>query len=536
VRPRWTAGALAALVLLAPLKFGVPVVVQHAVPPPGAWLEWLWFSWPNPLLILLAFGALIWTVPLVRRRGLLLSLPALFLATQLATWPGSVNGQASSDTVAMFAVYVLVCHAAATVPREHFARVAGGLAAAVVVVCLVALHQYCGGLAATAAMFPAVSPEVAGKLAARRVFGTLVTPNALAGFIVIAFGPALAWLWGRRWRWLALVVAGLMLTCLVLTGSRGGLLALGVAAVAVVLAGRSRRMLGLAGVGLLVVVGAAVVSGRARFGGQSVAARWDYWQGAARIIRDHPWRGTGPGTFGSMYPVYKTAPTEEAQAVHNDFLQIWSDSGVAAFAVFVALWAAGLRAAYRLPRDPVGLALAASLTGWVAHGLVDFDLYIPGVAVPAFVLLGTVQGWSAPVGPAVGRRWGVAAAGVLLAVVVWWKAPALAAAFPYGRARETGDLAAAETAARWQPANAHYWATAGDCAWAAGQLDRALEHYRRAAACDPYRAAYRWRWARALWAAGRRAEAVAMLRRAVELNPTHAGYRRELQAAVSAVR
>jgi hypothetical protein len=51
----------------------------------------------------------------------------------------------------------------------------------------------------------------------------------------------------------------------------------------------------------------------------------------------------------------------------------------------------------RQRRDPVALAIAASLTGWVVHGLVDFDLYVPGVAVPAFLLFGAAQGLTEPV-------------------------------------------------------------------------------------------------------------------------------------------
>ena len=110
------------------------------------------------------------------------------------------------------------------------------------------------------------------------------------------------------------------------------------------------------------------------------------------IARDHFWLGTGPGTFGSIYPKYKTAQTEEAQLVHNNFLEMWSDSGLPAFIVFAALWLLAIKDGFRLAgqrRGDVGaVAVCAALTGWVVHGLVDFDLYVPGVAIPAFLLLG----------------------------------------------------------------------------------------------------------------------------------------------------
>ena len=69
--------------------------------------------------------------------------------------------------------------------------------------------------------------------------------------------------------------------------------------------------------------------GLIRHGWASAAARGDYWRGAVAIARDHPLFGTGPGTFGSIYPKYKTATTEEAQLVHNSYLQMASDSGAA---------------------------------------------------------------------------------------------------------------------------------------------------------------------------------------------------------------
>jgi hypothetical protein len=52
------------------------------------------------------------------------------------------------------------------------------------------------------------------RMTSNRVFGPFVYPNALAGFLVVAFAPVLAWIWVRargwdaRVKWLALVFAG----------------------------------------------------------------------------------------------------------------------------------------------------------------------------------------------------------------------------------------------------------------------------------------------------------------------------------------
>jgi hypothetical protein len=38
-------------------------------------------------------------------------------------------------------------------------------------------------------------------MTSNRVFGPFVYPNALAGFLVVAFAPVLAWIWVRARGW-----------------------------------------------------------------------------------------------------------------------------------------------------------------------------------------------------------------------------------------------------------------------------------------------------------------------------------------------
>jgi tetratricopeptide (TPR) repeat protein len=577
---RWAVVALGALVFLAPLKFSTPVVMQSMLPAPRGLWEWVLSPWPNPLLVILAFAGLIWfavsgpglsTSPgmvrdrLVaggaghsrRRFDALRWLPLVWLLTQVAATPRSINAQTSVDTLLHFAVCVVVFYAAARWVRDEKAArwVFGALAAATALVCLAALQQRFGGFAATreyatAYLDPAtISNDLRSKLMSNRVYGTFVYPNALAGFLVVAFAPVMAWLWekaGRRTTKTAVLAlaSGVMVFCLVLTGSRGGFTALA----AVVVAGtlclvRGRTAMRTVGVGMLVLVALVLVFSAAELGGlihlgrQSLAARLDYWNGAARIVRDYPWFGTGPGTFGSIYTKYKTAATEEAQLVHNSYLQMWCDSGVAAFAAFLALWAVALGDAFRLVRrrrDVVSVAVCAALVGWTVHGLVDFDLYAPGVAVPAFVMLGILQGLKSEEGTenSGGRKaWTMFAAGMVVALaVVWFEARMLAANLAYGESRDCGKdwptaVAAAEHAAALAPRNAVYQMTAGELLVSAKRFAAGLEYCRRAVENDPLRASYHYRLAQAFSTAGRPTNEVSQeLRRSAELNPTREQY------------
>jgi tetratricopeptide (TPR) repeat protein len=219
---------------------------------------------------------------------------------------------------------------------------------------------------------------------------------------------------------------------------------------------------------------------------------------------------------------------------------MWSDSGVFAFFVFAMMWLVALRDVFALAQqrrgDMAAVAITAALTGAFVHGLVDFDLYVPGVAVPMFLLLGVVQGLKEVPNESSGAvPWaGGVACAILVGAVLWWESQGLAANFAYGRAlelraaRPTLALAEAEEAARLAPRNAYYQSTAGDLAVEAGLFTRAIDHYKRAIENDPNRASYHWRLARAhLSAFGPDGVALTQARLAAMLNPTNPRYQRD---------
>jgi O-antigen ligase len=525
---RWVIFCLATLAFVAPLKFGTPVVLQSLVTPPREVPEWLIFSWPNQLVVIFVFGALIWLMldarRLAARVDTLFVLPLVFLLTQTLATPRSINPQVSADTLIYFGACVLLFYAGSWYVRDgaEAAKIFAGFGLATALVCILAVDQHFVGLQQTrefAALYvdpAAAPPEFLHKLTSRRVFGTLVYPNALAGYLVLAFAPTLAWIWvrGRTWdrrvRWATLVFVGaLMVFCLALTGSRGGFVAFAAmlgAGVWATVRERSGVALGAVVVALAFLGAVFVFAQRAGLihtGMQSLEARTDYWCGAMRIARDYFWLGTGPGTFGSIYSAYRGSSVGHTELVHNNFLQIFSDSGVLAFVVFAALWVVAMRDAVRLtrrrPGDAAALAICAALAGWVVHGLVDFDLYVPGAAVPAFLLLGALQGLKelpriGPVNPRGRSRWLVGGLCVVLAAgVLWVEARMLAANFAYGRAvaLEPVDLelalAQARRAVELAPRNATYRAAAGKLAADLGRFEEAEEHFRAARECDPHR-------------------------------------------------
>jgi O-antigen ligase len=180
------------------------------------------------------------------------------------------------------------------------------------------------------------------------------------------------------------------------------LLALGVGCLALVGA-RLRPVVkwgllaGWLGLGLLAFFGRH--AGYFEAGASSLAARRDYWQAAGRMIQARPWLGYGPGTFQIPYREIKPPKAEMARLAHNDYLQQGCDAGMPALLLYagfvlVPLWVlrpAFLRGGGRRGGTEAGVSLGVwlGLVGFAGQGLVEFGLYIPALAWPFFLLLGS---------------------------------------------------------------------------------------------------------------------------------------------------
>jgi O-antigen ligase len=164
---------------------------------------------------------------------------------------------------------------------------------------------------------------------------------------------------------------------------------------------RSGIVAALAGSGaialvLLQIMGAGV-SGRFDTQGLADGGRLATWRSTLRMIADHPWLGTGQGTFVWSYPAYRS-PDISMWGVwdraHDTLLEIAADLGlplaglvVVAWIVVLAVLVHGVRSRRRDLMIPVAALSVAVLA--LLHSLVDFSLQIPGYAIVAFALFGT---------------------------------------------------------------------------------------------------------------------------------------------------
>jgi O-antigen ligase len=138
------------------------------------------------------------------------------------------------------------------------------------------------------------------------------------------------------------------------------------------------------------------VSGRFEFQGLSDEARLETYRSTFRMIADHPWFGTGLGTFGWSFPAYRS-PNISMWGVwdraHSTPLELASDLGLPLAGLIIIAWLIvlgmlirGVSIRRRNLIMPVG-ALTVSILG-LAHSSIDFPLQIPGYGIVVFALVG----------------------------------------------------------------------------------------------------------------------------------------------------
>lgn len=242
-------------------------------------------------------------------------------------------------------------------------------------------------------------------------FGPFVNRNHFAGFIELTVPFGLAMLFSRavgKDKLLLLVLLTVVpISALALSASRGGIVSF--LFEFLLLAAwlgkkvRQRDQLLLAG-GLTVAAALLAVwlglgltvqrFEHSRPGDISRDRRMAIFKDTLRIIRDHPWRGTGFGTFETVFPRYESLYDGLiVDHAHNDYLELLSDTGligglcIAAFLILLVRrgWL-NLRAA-KAPLSRCFYSGAfVGCTGLLLHAFVDFNFHIPSNAL-LFLLL-----------------------------------------------------------------------------------------------------------------------------------------------------
>jgi O-antigen ligase len=246
------------------------------------------------------------------------------------------------------------------------------------------------------------------------VFGPFTNRAHLAAYLAMAIPMALAFLaesagkladdWRRR-RWLVFgdpigqtvlhrgVAALALIVGIVASASRGGV---GACLAALLATGLIVRRARLATLALVVVTLAALFfvdpapleyAFRTRGLG---ATRLVLWGDALSAFPRFPLFGAGFNAYGTLSPHYQTYYRGEwVGQVHNEYLQVLVDTGLAGALVIAVLLARLAIRAYRLAtRSTVDAGLLAALLAPALHNIVDFNWQIPATAATFVVLAG----------------------------------------------------------------------------------------------------------------------------------------------------
>ena len=255
-----------------------------------------------------------------------------------------------------------------------------------------------------------------------RPTGTFFNPNFLAGYVAAIWALVLGILChlrvadrnllrGRRPAGVQLACAALLASlflAVLLTGSRGGMLALAAGSTVVLGIRFGRRGLALLVAGLVLVTLVVPNPLRERIRVEHEAdpvgyARWQMWQSSARAMIEHP-LGVGVGLYQYIYPRYAFPVEGEiirygkvAQTPHSEYVQMGVELGVASLVVFAwgcagvaraAVW--WLRQRLRRWQRGVVVGLCGGIVAILVHAAVDSNLHEPAIAVVLVLYVGIV--------------------------------------------------------------------------------------------------------------------------------------------------
>jgi O-antigen ligase/tetratricopeptide (TPR) repeat protein len=287
------------------------------------------------------------------------------------------------------------------------------------------------------------------------------------------------------------ILAGLLLIALLATGSRGGLIALAVAAVAFIgltmlrrdtTAATPRRTIALlvVGIALLAIAGVLLISRNVdRLIGD--AQRVSLWRGAVSVFATDPLTGVGVGMFGAAYRDVREPSgwhDNRLGTAHNAYLNSLAETGILGALVMILCGMAIGWAMWRRSQDAMGdtarqrwHGTTAALIGFAAQSM--FDTFV-SAALMLFTVLLIALVTAERRGSLLDEKrsgWRRGAALALAIGMVGYGAAMIVSDSLYLDFRESGDMQAVEAVAARDPQLILYRLQIADMKGRAGDPD-----------------------------------------------------------------
>jgi O-antigen ligase len=497
-RARWLGPALLSLVLVGGAAFDNGGYNAST---------WGWLT----LVPLVLVGA-----ALVLNRGrrpdrLALGFLGLLAAFTAWTWVSIAWSDDISESVLegeRLLVYLAAAAAFIVLGRGQPARLVGGLLAAITLACGWALFLRVFGGSGSYDV-ASVSTDATRRLAAPVGYSNGLGLLAAIG-VLLAVGRAV-----RHRRALFAAPVLVLGPTLYFTYSRGAWLALGAGAVggfALAVPRLPKRVVvaAAATVAALLVLALVRVGGPAdaihEFSGAgptvkadknrrlfslSGSSRAQYWHVAWREVENHPWLGSGAGSFQRNWLRLRPAELPVLDA-HNLYLETLAEVGPIGLALLAALLALPAVAAVIARRQPLAAPVFAGYVAYLVHTAQDWDWELPAVTLAALCCAAAllVLAEREP-RPALGRRTRAAAVGaaLVLALLALGALAGNAALGATSAALDADNPARAARDARWAkrlvPWSADPWRLHGEALLSEGNVDGARRDFKTALRKDP---------------------------------------------------
>jgi tetratricopeptide (TPR) repeat protein len=315
-----------------------------------------------------------------------------FVASSLASPWRAPSLLVGAVPVAAAALFLLLHDWLAAAPERHRLLLARALAAGFAVIAGISFALWLGDVIVATRDNPFTT-----VLAVWRNPHPLGHSNYTAGLMLLGLPWLLlaAWRDGGWQRGAAIAGAVLALANLFTSGSRGGLLGLGVLGLGAVLTARlpRRRLVPLALAGLVAATVFVVANPRIRsllrspdpaaVPNLSTVQRAAMLEAGLLMGTDRPLLGWGPGATPLAYPRYRAqldGGAENVLQLHNTVVQLWAENGAAGLLLCLGLV---VLVAQHRRRDPVA---ALTLLGYGAFSLTDYQLDVPVFAATVAAL------------------------------------------------------------------------------------------------------------------------------------------------------
>jgi len=305
----------------------------------------------------------------------------------------SYNRLASAKELYKYAGGLLIFMFCTTLSAGQRNRVIQGIILAGFLISILAIHQYFFGFSHLLNYINKQGITDAFALdyiERRRVFFPFVTPNTLAGYLIMIL-PLSAGYSGAK-KGIFSKIQPIILACvffsLLLTKSLGALISLFFSfSIYFYAAGKltKRKLLLLLGLSIAIIaifiLRTTIQKAHSTVEFSSLM-RLTYWKGALGIIKLKFFTGSGLGNFNLPYARY----------AHNTYLQIFAETGILGILAFLwfiyKLLKTGFLRLSRNNQDFLLFGLLLSNLAFLLHNLVDFTFFLPEVSLTWWLLAG----------------------------------------------------------------------------------------------------------------------------------------------------